>query len=57
MFKFSNYSKPEVSKNSFKLFVTYDINYLFIFSLLLIKKTTDKFPRPCEVDLLFPASD
>lgn len=40
-----------------ELFVTYKINNLFIFSLLLIKKTTDKFPRPCEVDLLFLASD
>lgn len=27
------------------------------FHLLLIKKTPDKFPRPREIDLLFPASD
>lgn len=32
-----------------ELFVTCNINNLFIFSLVLIKETTDEFPRPCEV--------
>lgn len=33
-------------------FVTQNINYFFNFSLLLIKKTPDKFPRSCGIDLL-----
>lgn len=38
-------------------FVTSNINYFFNFSLLLIKKTADKFPRPCGIDLLLTAAD
>lgn len=57
IFKFKKETEVKRKNTSFMWTLCYLQDNLFIFSLLLIKKTTDKFPRPCEVDLLFLASD